>query len=542
MKIEPEKLKQVTVLYCEDETELHAVTAGLLSRIVKRVLPAHDGEEGLRLFREHGHEIDMVITDINMPKMDGLEMTRHIKEAMPRIPVIVTTAYSSTDHLFEAIDIHVDKYVLKPLDTKKLLEAMVQSLLYHELRNLYRDPLTNLPTRNALLHDLEAQKDNRLILVSIEHFAHIQDLYGEEIGGRVLTAFSQYLHAEFSEQFKIYRIGYDNFVLSDQQLDRRPEGIRESLEAFATQCKNEGLIVEEIPIHLIMTFAMAYSEDGHTLQYVQKAMQRATKNHLSFIEYNPKSNGNISDYTTNIWWTQELNRAVESDMFVPYFQPIVDTQTQEVCKYEALIRYQSPEGKLTGPIAFLGIAKKTNLYPVIMRVVLQKVIEVISRKKVRVAVNISYIDLVNQDTVEFIETLLRQYPEEARLIEFEILESEKIDNYQLTGDFIRSAKRHGCLVGIDDFGTGYSNFGMVEALNMDYVKINGLLIQGIHESERQALIVETIHSFCHKLGIKTVAEMVSCEEEYAVVKRIGVDMTQGWYFSREIDSDEIADA
>ncbi len=539
--MEVEKLKEVTVLYCEDETELHDVTANLLRRLAKTVLTAHDGEEGLRLYREHQHEIDMVITDIGMPKMNGLEMTRQIKEITPRIPVIVTTAYSSTDHLFEAIDIHVDKYVLKPLDTRKLVEAMIQSLLYHELRSLYRDPLTGLLTRNALLNDLKKTKSNRLVLINIEHFAHINDLYGDEVGGNALVGLTEKLRETFSKTFEIYRTGFDSFVLFDLQMDRTSDSIRHLLETFAEACKNDGMVIEEIPIYLVLTFAMAYSDDGHTLYYVQRAMQKANENHQKFIEYNPRSNGNISDRETNIWWTKELDSAIEHGRFKPFFQPIVDTETLKTYKYEALVRYQGTEGKLFGPVVFLGIAKKTNLYPMVMRVVLHKVIEVIQKKKIRVAVNISYVDLINRDTMTFIDQMLRQHPEEAAYIEFEILESEKIDNYDLAGDFIRSVRRYGCQVGIDDFGTGYSNFGMIEALNVDYVKINGLLIQGIHESDRQALIVETIHTFCKKLGIRTVAEMVSCEEEYLVVKRIGIDLTQGWYVSREIDCAEIAD-
>ena len=539
--MEVEKLKEVTVLYCEDEVELHDVTVNLLRRLVKTVLTAHDGEEGLKLYQEHQHEIDMVITDIGMPKMNGLEMTRQIKEMTPRIPVIVTTAYSSTDHLFEAIDIHVDKYVLKPLDTRKLVEAMIQSLLYHELRSLYRDPLTGLLTRNALLNDLKKARSNRLVLITIEHFAHINDLYGDEVGGNVLIGLTEKLRETFSENFEIYRTGFDSFVLSDLHMDRASESIRDTLETFATQCNNDGMVIEEIPIYLVLTFAMAYSDDGHTLYYVQRAMQKANENHQQFIEYNPRSNGNISDRETNIWWTRELDSAIEHGRFQPFFQPIVDTETLETYKYEALIRYRGTEGKLFGPVVFLGIAKKANLYPRIMRVVLRKVIEVVQKKKIRVAVNISYVDLINHDTMTFIDQMLRQHPEEAAYIEFEILESEKIDNYDLAGDFIRSVRRYGCQVGIDDFGTGYSNFGMIEALNVDFVKINGLLIQGIHESDRQALIVETIHTFCQKLGIRTVAEMVSCEEEYLAVKRIGIDLTQGWHISREIDCTEIAD-
>ncbi len=542
MKKTLEKLKDVTVLYCEDEEQLHAVTVSLLERVVKRVLRAYDGEEGLRLYREHHHEIDMVISDISMPHMDGLEMTRQIKGANPSVPVIVTTAYSSTDHLFEAIDIHVDKYVLKPLDTRKLFDAMGQSLLYHELRALYRDPETGLQTRQALLRDLKRTTPNRLVLVETEHFGHISDLYGDEVASRVLVELAKRMEAALGDRFDVYRIGANGFVLADKDLSRSNESIREELEQFSKKCRTDGMEVDTIPVYLVLTFALAISENGHTLYYAQRAMQKANENHQHYIEYNPKSYGNITDRQTNIWWTKELDNAITSGNFRPYFQPIYATQTQKIHKYEALIRYSGQPNKLIGPVMFLGIAKKTQLYPVIMRVMLQRVIDVVRAKGIRVAVNVSYIDLIDKETVRHIDRVLRKNPHEAKKIEFEILESEKIDNYEVAGTFIQSVRHHGCLVGIDDFGIGYSNFGMLEALRVDYVKINGLLIQGIDTLDRQRLIVETIHTFCQKLGIETVAEMVSNAAEYETVKAIGIDYTQGWYFSREISEDEIGDA
>ncbi len=537
--MEIDKLRDVTVLYCEDERQLHDVTAQLLGRLVKKVISAYDGEEGLRLYREQRNTIDMVVTDIGMPRMSGLEMTREIKTITPYIPVIVTTAYSSTEHLFEAIDIHVDKYVLKPLDTRKLIEAMHQSLLYHELRTLYRDPLTGLQTRTALIRDLSQSKGNRLILINIDQFANVNELYGEEVGSTALAMCAQMLEEHLDLHCTLYRTGYDNFLIRDRKTDRSTETIRARLNALATRCKEEGLTVGEIPIYLVLVFAFARSEDGHTLYYLQRAIQQASRMHERLIECEPQVAKNTSEREKNIWWTCELNRAEDSGRFRPYFQPIVDTQTRQVQKYEALIRYVDKKGKLYGPEAFFEIAHRSNLYPIVMRVVLKQVIETIQNKQVHVAVNISYEDLINHETMAYIQKMLDAHPDEAPFLEFEVLESEKIDNYEVANRFIRMVRGYGCEVGIDDFGSGYSNFEMIEALKVDYVKINGRLIQGIDTSKRQELIVETIHTFCHKLGIKTVAEMVGNEAEYRIIKSIGIDWTQGWYISREIESDAI---
>jgi EAL domain-containing protein (putative c-di-GMP-specific phosphodiesterase class I)/GGDEF domain-containing protein len=484
----------------------------------------------------------MIVTDISMPAMDGLEMTRRIKQIDPLIPVIVTTAYSSTNHLFEAIDIHVDKYVIKPLDARKLLEAMRQSILYHELRNILKDPLTGLKTRYALLKDLEKETENRLVMLRIRHFANLKELFGDEISNQTLIELTKRLNAEFAETFRIYHTAEDTFVLVDRDLSRTAEVLKEHLEMFAHRCRYEGMEIDGVPIYLIVTFSVAQSHDGHTLVYAQQTLQAHEQSPVPVVEYRQDASEHLHNYRENIRWVLELDRGPDNDHLTARYQPIVETETGRIYKYEALIRYVDDAGNITPPVVFLEIARKANLYPNIIRIMLSKTLQTIRDKQVRIAINVSYLDLIDRETMHFIASMLTEWSQEARLLEFEILESERIDNYQLAGAFIHMVKQYGCRVGIDDFGIGYSNFGMLEALEVDYVKINGQLIVGMDQSQRQRFIVESIHTFCHQLGIKTVAEMVSTEAEYRVARSIGIDYIQGWYFSRDIDSSEIEDA
>ncbi len=112
-------LKNITILYAEDEAALREITLNILKGFTKKQFVAENGAEGLELFKQNESEIDLIITDVNMPIMNGLEMIREIKRINPNIPIIVATAFSNTEYLLEAIDIGVDKYVLKPIDMKK---------------------------------------------------------------------------------------------------------------------------------------------------------------------------------------------------------------------------------------------------------------------------------------------------------------------------------------------------------------------------------------------------------------------------------------
>ena len=116
-------LKNITILYAEDEKSLREITLNILKGFTKKQYVAENGLEGLELFKEHEEEIDLIITDVNMPHMNGLEMIKAIKEINPNIPIIVATAFSNTEYLLEAIDIGVDKYILKPIDMKNYFKS-----------------------------------------------------------------------------------------------------------------------------------------------------------------------------------------------------------------------------------------------------------------------------------------------------------------------------------------------------------------------------------------------------------------------------------
>lgn len=117
-----DQLKQFTVLYVEDEANLREELGTFIKRRVKKIFVAENGQEALDLFKKE--KPDIVITDIKMPKMDGLELTRQIRETSPFVPVIVTTALSDVESILTTVDIGIDKYLLKPIDVEALTEAL----------------------------------------------------------------------------------------------------------------------------------------------------------------------------------------------------------------------------------------------------------------------------------------------------------------------------------------------------------------------------------------------------------------------------------
>jgi len=532
-------LKNIKILYAEDESSLREITLNILKGFTKAQFVATNGLEGLELFKKHQEDIDLIITDVNMPQMNGLEMIKEIKRINPNIPIIVATAFSNTEYLLDAIDIGVDKYVLKPVDMKKLLQLMSQSLLYHELKDLYIDKLTFLPNRNRLKKDLTALTDVQMALIDIDKFSTINDLYGESNGDKILYKFAQFLKENFPRDlYRLYRIESDKFAII---LKKNYSDILEFYRVckkFADDIEKNSISIEDNQIDINVTIGIAQASGTQAYKFVQRVKNYARKKLEQIMIYDDSFNIQES-FEENIKWVKQVKEGLKEGRFKAYFQPIVCIKTQEIYKYEALIRYIDENDEPISPYQFLEIARKAKLYPKVIKVMINEAIHLIKNKDKRVAVNISFDDISSSKTTNYIYDILEKNKDVTHMLEFEILESEEIQDFDAVIAFIANVKRFGCTVGVDDFGAGYSNFNMLANLDIDFVKIDGSLIKSVDTSKNQEIIVNTIANFSKQFGFKTVAEFVSSQEIYEKIKVLDIDYAQGYYFGKPVCFDEV---
>ena len=531
-------LKNVTILYAEDEKDLREVTHQILKGFTKKQYVAENGQEGLELFKAHEKEIDLIITDVNMPILNGLDMIKEIKKININIPIIVATAFSNKEYLLEAIDIGVDKYVLKPIDIAKLLQVMSQTLIYHELKNLYTDTLTNLPNRNKLKKDLEENNMDLMALLDIDEFSTINDLFGEKIGDTILYELANKIRDYFNDDYYVYRIEADKFAIVAKQNNQNVDDFYNLCKIFADKIEKESLLIDEDEIDINITIGIAQGDGARAFKYSQRVINYARTKLQRIMIYNESFKIQQS-FEENIKWVKQLKVGFRENLFQAYFQAIVDTQTKKVHKYEALIRYVTKEGVEIAPYNFINVAKKTKLYPNIIKIVIQDSFKLIKNKNKRVSVNISFDDIANEETTAFIYDILEQNKEYTQFLEFEILESEEISDFNEVSKFISEIKKFNCIVGVDDFGAGYSNFNLLTLLDIDFVKIDGSLIEKINTSKDLEIIVSTIANFSKEFKVKTVAEYVSNEDIYNKIKELKIDYCQGYYFDRPLSYDNI---
>ncbi|RXJ85953.1 EAL domain-containing response regulator [Arcobacter cloacae] len=532
-------LKNITILYAEDEKDLREVTHQILKGFTKKQYVAQNGQEGLELFKKHEKEIDLIITDVNMPVLNGLDMVKEIKKININIPIIVATAFSNKEYLLEAIDIGVDKYVLKPIDIAKLLQVMSQSLIYHELKDLYTDKLTNLPNRNKLKKDLDETNIDLMALLDIDEFSTINDLFGENIGDTILFELARKLKDYFDEEeYLVYRIEADKFAIVAKMKNQDIDKFYDLCKCFADKIEKESLLIDEDEIDINITIGIAQGDGSRAFKYSQRVINYARTKLQRIMIYNESFKIQQS-FEENIKWVKQLKIGFRENLFQAYFQPIVNTKTKEIYKYEALIRYVTKEGLEIAPYNFINVAKKTKLYPNIIKIVLQDAFKLIINKNKRVSVNISFDDIANVETTSFIYETLEKNRDYSQFLEFEILESEEISDFNEVSKFISEVRKFNCIVGVDDFGAGYSNFNLLTLLDIDFVKIDGSLIEKINSSKDLEIIVNTIANFSKEFKVKTVAEYVSNEDIYNKIKDLNIDFCQGYYFEKPLSYDNI---
>jgi len=554
-------LQNLTVLYVEDEHILRQEMSQNLAPFLKEIILATNGAEGLSLFKERQQQIDLIISDIMMPQMDGIAMVDAIRELDVDIPVIYATAFNDSEYLLKTIQQSVSSYILKPIDMELLLGAIEKASVHIENRKLkqkletynlelehkveektkelqkqnetlynmsYRDLLTKLPNRHSLLKDLQSIENSTVIIIDLDAFKNINDLYGEDVGNDVLIQVATFLEEYIShyDAYKLYKIGPDEFVFMAASVD--DSDTISMIDDLQYKIRNRKILINEYDLWINISVTIGVSIDQNSpLSTADIALNRAKEKQLLFYLYDARENIH-KEYEDDLKYSRIIAKAVEEDLVVPYYQPIVD-RVGKTIKYEALMRIVI-DGEVYAPFFFLDISKKIKLYQLLEKKMIEKVFKKVLEEKIYVNINVSIEDVTNEEFIHFIEENLNQY-NIGKYLTFEFLEDEKIFNYDDISKFRTLVKSYDAELAIDDFGSGYSSFAHVANLNVDYVKIDASLIKNIDKDKNSFIVVSTINDYVHSIGSKCVAEFVHSKEVFEILKEIGVDYFQGYYFS-----------
>ncbi|WP_263832590.1 EAL domain-containing protein [Sulfurospirillum oryzae] len=552
------------ILYVEDDVVLRENTVALLLDLFAEIDEATDGVEALKLYNEKENGYDIIITDLNMPHMNGMDLIRSIQAINPKQPIIVVSAHNETEYFLESIRNNINGYILKPIDFDQLIEtlykvaslvktrkekAQEQEILQRTLEEqslqlaqnsqivhefLTVDKVTKLQNATMLYHFLDNfQQDHQLtiMLYNIDNFSFINQTYGAEFADEALFKVGEYLQYNLSQDVHLYRYNSDEFVIIFDPQIINPEFVAIQIQAFF----RETPIGEdkEKPVYITLSCGIATSNSPASLLPNARIALREARMRGIPNQYNIYNTQDIFLKRTTIetTWIQKFRIALEEDRVVPYFQPIVDNVTQKITKYECLARIED-DGEIISPSHFLEAARRSGLMSNLTRIMINKSFKIFSGQNVAFSLNITNEDLLNQTFLDFLIAKQKLYQIDPALVTFEILEDiiiSDINHLPLLN--LQVLKDMGYLLALDDFGSDRSNFNRLENLGVDFIKIDGQFIKGIDTNPRNQDIVESIALMAKKMGIQVVAEYVSTKEEFEMVRQLGVDYSQGYFFN-----------
>ncbi len=173
--IDKKHLKNISILYVEDDTNIREFTSKLLEFLFKKVFVAANGEQGIQVYNENRDDIDLIITDIKMPKTDGLEMSKKIKEINENIPIIVTTAYNSSSFFVKAIDAGISYYTMKPVDLYKLISIILSIIQANLIKKEILKKELHKQENTLLLKDFINTYDNPVLIYNKSKLLSVND-------------------------------------------------------------------------------------------------------------------------------------------------------------------------------------------------------------------------------------------------------------------------------------------------------------------------------------------------------------------------------
>lgn len=290
-----------------------------------------------------------------------------------------------------------------------------------------------------------------------------------------------------------------------------------------------------LKIYINTTIGCSKNKTDKVFIYAEKALHDAKERFEKFIFFDANLYKNEAPLNDLI---ELIKYNIDEEKVEPYFQAICSNKDNSIVKYEALMRIFDKEGNILLPGTFLEKARSYRLYVQLMQILITKVLDTIAKHKFHISINLDYNDIINPLISEIITSRIRK-DDIGKYLTIEILESEKIQNFDIINEFIQEVKNYNVSIAIDDFGTGFSNYEFILKLNVDYLKIDGSLIKRVDEDVYMN-VIKSIIMFCREQNIKIVAEFVSDLKTQRYVQCLGIDYSQGYYIQKPASIEQIS--
>jgi len=388
----------------------------------------------------------------------------------------------------------------------------------------------NIGDSYALEALLKEKNKLNYFLLNIDNFSNINQAYGYEIGSKVLCQFSRYLSVVKPIHSQLFRFFSDKFVIIDERELSKAEIVRivESILSFFSQ--TDIVIDGEIEFKISLSIGISIGKGLINISQAETAIKELREGRRNnYMIFNPYSDF-VHQEQENIYWITKIKEAVTNEDIVAYFQPIINNETKRIEKYECLARLKDDEA-IVSPFFFMNAAKVTGSLPYVTKALISQSFKKFSNNSYEFSINITGEDLIADYLEDFLLKNVNKYKINPSRVVLELLEDITSLDKGTTLRQLTSLRENGFKIAIDDFGAENSNLSRLLEIHPDYLKIDGAFIKNIVTDEKSQIIVDAIITICKKSGIKMIAEFIHNKEVQEKVKSLGIEYSQGFYFS-----------
>jgi len=416
---------------------------------------------------------------------------------------------------------------------------------------VHHDPLTNLPNRAMLKHNLQEAINSSdktgqcfsLLMIDLDRFKDINDTLGHHVGDNVLCEISERFSKKITDQDVIARLGGDEFavLLHDADAEKARITAKELLKCF-----KKDLYLSGHRFNIGGSIGMAVypwhaRNEQELLQRADVAMYFAKRKNFGYAIYDKSEDKHD---IRQLGFEVELRDAIANDDLMLYYQPKVDVKTKKVISAEVLLRWNHEEHGFIPAEEISLLAEKTGLIADLSKWVVKNAIEQLSQwaktgTELPVSINLSVWNLQDPEFFDFVENVLRESHVPANMITFEITESAVMSDPESAMKTLQQLSSLGACLSIDDYGTGFSSLQYLKILPVSEIKIDKSFVTDMVNYENDAVIVRSIIDLSHNLGLSVVAEGVETQEVYDVLEILRCDVIQGYHVSRPVSSETL---
>jgi diguanylate cyclase (GGDEF)-like protein len=411
------------------------------------------------------------------------------------------------------------------------------------------DSITGVLDRASFLDSLskilsERSKGTQYVfgIANIEQFKLINHSYGYQAGDYALNVVAKTLSLELDDKTVIGRVGNDEFGFIC--IDNKTAQIQSNCESLNFSLGHTPLSWSGKEIRLHIKFGLVSIEQNEVdidqvLRAANEAIHSAQFDGCSTVCEYDQENTAILRRSGNMQEAIRLQRWIARDQFLLYVQPIVYLENpKKASHFELLLRGQTDDGKIITPGKIIDAAEEFNLTPMLDKWVIRNLFSWINNNSTTISsnykfsFNLSALSLNDNSLGNYIIDLAKRKKINPRKINIEITERVAISSMKRCFDFMTELKKLGFTFSLDDFGSGYCSFKYIQTLPFDVIKIDGSFIKDIETNKQNRTIVKAVTDIAKAYGRKTVAECIENKEISDIVREIGVDYGQGYYYSK----------